>query len=92
MRKYCIASLCKNGIIGGGLLIEDDAVTYCTNKLTVNPKYRRLRIPYTSITSYEKGTMLIFPTVTLHLDDGTDYKFIVFHRFKFTSVLDMKLA
>lgn len=93
MRKYMIASiLCGNGIVGGGLLAEDEMVTYLTNKLTVNPKYRHLEMHYGDITHYTTGWFLCFPTVTLHFKDGTTYKFLVFNRNKFTTILDEKLC
>jgi len=31
MNKYFIASLCRNGIIGGAIIADDEAITYKTN-------------------------------------------------------------
>ena len=43
MKKSFMCSLiCHNGIVGGGLYIENNAITYKTNKLTVDKKYKNL--------------------------------------------------
>ena len=49
MKKYFICSLCHNGILGGGLIVDDNSVTYKTNKLTVAPEYRNLVLPLKEI-------------------------------------------
>ena len=42
MGKYFVVSLCKNGLIGGGITAEEDAITYHTGKVTVPKEIRRL--------------------------------------------------
>ncbi len=37
MGKTFVCSLCRNGIIGGGLYIDEQSITYSTQKLTVSP-------------------------------------------------------
>ena len=37
--KIFICSLCQNGILGGGLYLNTQSLTYKTNKLTVDKKY-----------------------------------------------------
>ena len=39
MGKTFVCSLCRNGIIGGGLYIDEQSITYSTQKLTVRPLY-----------------------------------------------------
>jgi len=90
MKNYFIVSLCKNGILGGGLVVSDDSITYRTNKLTVPQKYRSLMMQYKNIQGLSKAWMLCFPTVTVHMDDGESYKFIVFSRAKLISLLEEK--
>ena len=75
MKKYFIASLCRNGILGGGIHLDDDAVTYKTGKVTVSAKYKNLQMPYEEIVEISKGWLLCFPTVTLQMKDGEAYKF-----------------
>ena len=49
MRKVFLCSLCHKGILGGGLYLEPQALTFRTNKLTVNEKYRNLVLPLEEI-------------------------------------------
>lgn len=85
MKRYFVASLCREGILGGGILADDEAYTYRTNKLTVSPALRKIRLPYANIQSLEKGWLLCFPTVTVHMKDGTNWRFVVFRRNLFCS-------
>ena len=43
--KSFVCSLCHNGILGGGLYLDSQSLTYKTNKLTVDKKYRNLVLP-----------------------------------------------
>ena len=49
MGKTFVCSLCRNGIIGGGLYIDEQSITYSTQKLTVSPLYRNLVLPMNEI-------------------------------------------
>ena len=37
MGRYYIASLCKNGLLGGGISVDEDGITFRTGKLFVLP-------------------------------------------------------
>ncbi len=73
-------SLCKNGLLGGVIYVEDTEAVYCTNKLTVSEKIRRLHMPYSKIKQIEKAPM---HTVIISLKNGEQYRFLVFSREKF---------
>lgn len=88
--KYFIVSLCKNGILGGGIVADSEKVTYKTGKVTVPQKYRNLEMNYKDIVSMKQGWLFIFPTVSLKMNDGEEYKFIVFSRKRFVSLLRSK--
>ena len=47
--KSFVCSLCHNGILGGGLYLDSQSLTYKTNKLTVDKKYRDLVMPLQEI-------------------------------------------
>ena len=47
--KSFVCSLCHNGILGGGLYLDSQSLTYKTNKLTVDKKYRNLVLPMQEI-------------------------------------------
>ncbi len=76
--QYYIVSLCKNGILGGGLTVDDTAVTYHTNKLTVPDEYRRLQIKYADIEKVTFVRALLLPAVQFHLKNQKVYKFLLF--------------
>lgn len=42
MRKAFLCSLCYKGILGGGLYLEPESLTFRTNKLTVSKKLRNV--------------------------------------------------
>ena len=78
MKKHFIVSLVKNGILGGSLTAEAEALTYHTGKLTVPPEYRHFSMKYADICQVTKGWLFILPTVTVKMHSGEEYKFAVF--------------
>ncbi len=87
MRKYFIVSLCKNGILGGGIVADSDAITYHTGKLTIPDKYKHIKMKYKDICMVTTGRLFVLPTVTLKMIDSEEYKFVVFARKQFVSLL-----
>jgi len=83
MKKSFLCSLiCHNGIIGGGISIEDTVITYKTNKLTVDRKYRNFELPLNEICELT-WKWVVFPVATLHMMSGERYKFIIFNKKRF---------
>lgn len=83
MKKSFICSIiCNNGILGGGLYIEDNAITYRTNKLTVDRKYRNLVLPMSEICEIS-WKWIVFPIATVKMTSGEEYKFIIFNKSRF---------
>ena len=78
MKKYFIVSLVKNGILGGGIVADSEAITYYTGKLTIPQEYRHLVMKYEDISEVAKGWLSILPTVTVKMRNGNEYKFAVF--------------
>ena len=89
MKKYFIASLCKEGILGGGIIVDSEKLIYKTGKVTVSEKYRNLEMRYEDITGVVNGWLLFWPTVTIKMKNSEEYKFIVFARNRFLVVLAM---
>lgn len=56
MRKVFMCSLCHNGILGGGLYLDHESVTYRTQKFTVDDKYKNLVLPLSDIKEFSHGT------------------------------------
>ncbi len=78
MKKYFIVSLVKNGILGGSIVADSEAITYHTGKLTIPQEYRHLVMKYEDISEVTMGWLFILPTVTVKLRNGKEYTFAVF--------------
>ena len=78
MKKYFVVSLVKNGILGGGIVADQEAITYHTGKVTVPAEYRNLVMKYEQISEVTKGWLFILPTVLIKMKNGNEYKFVVF--------------
>lgn len=83
MKKSFMSSLiCHNGIVGGGIYINDNSITYKTNKLTVDSKYKNLVLPLKEISEL-KWKRIIFAIAILTMTDGEEYRFIIFNKRRF---------
>ena len=80
--KSFFCSLCHNGILGGGLYLDSQSLTYKTNKLTVDPKYRNLVLPLQEIKEIS-WKWIIFPIATVDMKNGELHKFIIFNKLRF---------
>ena len=81
MEKMYMASLCYGGgLLGGGLFLDDERVTFRSTKLQVPPDIRNMPLPYCRIRRVEKSKALFLPTVTIEMEDGRERKFLVFGR------------
>ena len=78
MKKYFVVSLVKNGILGGGIVADSEAMTYHTGKVTIPQEYRHFVMKYEDICEVTKGWLFILPTVMIKLRNGKEYKFAVF--------------
>lgn len=82
MQKVFVCSLCHKGIIGGGLYLDRQNLTYKTNKLTVDKKYRNLVLPLAEIQEVTwKGKL--FPVADFRMKDGETYPFLIFNKSRF---------
>ena len=78
MKGYFVVSLMKNGILGGGMTADDEAVAYHTGKVTVPNEYRRLVMKYQDIYEATSEWCWLLPTVLLKMRNGTEFRFAVF--------------
>ena len=93
MDKMYMVSLCYyGGLLGGGLAIEDERITYGTTKLQVPPEIRKFQLPFCRIRSVEESKALFLPTVTIGMEDGKEWKFLVFRRNSFLTNLNAAMA
>ncbi|MBR3357264.1 MAG: hypothetical protein IKG46_05475 [Solobacterium sp.] len=91
MKQYFIASICREGIIGGGITADDEGITYKTGKITVSSKIRNLELKYRNIQEFSSKWVFCFPVFSIVMDDGEIYKFIIFSPKRFTSLLQEKV-
>ncbi len=87
MKKYFIVSLCRNGILGGGITADSEAITYHTGKTTVPKEYRHIQMKYNDICSFSTGQLFLLPTVSIKMHRGEEYRFVVFARKRFVALL-----
>ena len=74
-----VSSLCHNGILGGGLYLDNKSLTFKTQKLTVNEKYRNLILPLNEINQIS-WKWIVFPIATIQMKNSENYKFIIFNK------------
>lgn len=93
MGKAFMCSLCRNGILGGGLYLDDPsaggqgALIYRTQKLTVDEKYRNLVLPLQEIRTIT-WKWIVFPVATFHMKNGEEYKMIIFNKRRFSQAFE----
>lgn len=80
--KSFVCSLCRGGILGGGLYLDSSSLIYRTNKLTVDKKYRNLVLPMSEIKEIT-WKWIVFPVATVLMKNGESYKFIIFNKKRF---------
>ena len=76
MKKAFVCSLCHNGVLGGGLYVDDTAITYRTNKLTVAKEYRNLVLPLRQIRDITWKWIL----ATFTMENGQQDRFLIFNK------------
>lgn len=89
--KSFVCSMCHNGILGGGLYLDSQSLTYKTNKLTVDKKYRNLVLPMQEIKEIS-WKWIVFPiaTVNMKMENYINSLFSINHALQngFKSILD----
>ena len=85
MKKVFVCSLVHNGIIGGALYVDEQSITYRTNKLTISKEYRNLVLPISEIQNVT-WKWVVLPVATFHMLDRRNYKIIIFNKWRFEKV------
>lgn len=82
MRKAFMCSLCHNGILGGALYLDDTSLTYKTQKITVDEKYKSFVLTLSEIKDVT-WKWVIFPVASFTTVDDRKIKFIIFNKYRF---------
>lgn len=88
MKRVYAASLCKNGLLGGGLYIDDEKITFRTGKITVPPQLRNLELTLKNMTGIRKEYILILPVTAISMKNGEEWKFFVLRRNDFVRMAE----
>ena len=75
MKQCFIASICREGILGGGIVADDEAITYKTGKVTVSPELKNLEMKYRDIQGFTQKWVFCFPVFSIIMNDGENYQF-----------------
>ena len=89
-KEYFQASLCKDGVLGGCIIIGADVMTYRSEKITISDKYKNLEMRYKDIITVNAAESLLWSTITLQMKSGEEYKFSVHDMEEFINVLRKK--
>jgi len=87
MKKIYAASLCKNGLLGGGLYIDDEKITFCTGKITVPSQLRNLELNFKDVVGIRKEKLFILPIAAIIMRNGEEWKFFILRLNNFMDVV-----
>ena len=77
-----VCSFCHHGILGGALVVDGEAVTYKTGKVTIEPEFRNLALHFDEIESLEWSGSLV-PLAVFSMKNSVRYKFLIFNKKRF---------
>ena len=63
--------------------MDPQSITYRTQKLTVDKKYRNLVLPLSEISEIT-WKWILFPIATFHMKNGEKYTMIIFNKVRFS--------
>ncbi len=85
MKSYFVCSLCHNGLLGGGLIVDENTITYKTGKVTVDKKFRNLTLCRSDIVDLS-WKWIIFPVATFEMKNKEKYSFLIFNKRRFMKI------
>ena len=71
------------------MYLEPQSLTFRTNKLTVNEKYRNLVLPLEEIEEIA-WKWIVFPVAIVLMQNGAEHKFIIFNKRRFNKYCKLK--
>lgn len=83
-RSFTCSIICQGGIMGGWISIDDKSVTYKTNKLTVDRKYRNLVLSIDEIRELSWRWIV----ATIDMANGEQYKLMIFNKKGFSQCFE----
>jgi len=92
MKRVYAASLCKNGLLGGSLYVDDEKIAFRTGKLTVSPRIRNLELHFKNVVGIRKERILILPVAAVSMKNGEEWKFFVLRRNDFVRMAESLIS
>lgn len=74
-----MCSLCANGLLGGALYLDEQTITYRTQKLSVRAEYRNMVLPLSEIREIT-WKRIVFPIARFCMKNGENHSFIIFNK------------
>ena len=90
-KQYFIASIVREGILGGWIEADEEQMTFRTNKLTVSPNIRNLPMLYRDINDFSRRSVFFFPVFSIVMNDGETHEFVIFRPGRFSGLLEEKV-
>ena len=87
-KNFAVSHVCRKGIIGGFMYVTPERLIYQTGKVSIPKKLRNIELPFGDVVSAEKGKLLFLPTVTFKMQDGGEFKYIIYSCKKFFDILN----
>ncbi|MDE5742439.1 MAG: hypothetical protein K2H90_08335 [Oscillospiraceae bacterium] len=87
-KNFAVSHVCRKGISGGFMYVTPERLIYQTGKVSIPKKLRNIELPFGDVVSAEKGKLLFLPTVTFKMQDGGEFKYIIYFRKKFFDILN----
>ena len=86
MKEKFVCSFIYHGLVGGILELDDEAIVYKCNKLTIPNKYKHLLMSRFEIKEMTWNNLI----VSIHMNNDETYKFLVFNKSKFIKAYENK--
>ena len=87
MQKAFYASLFYDGIRGGAIIVNDTAIVYKNQTLTLPNEYENIVMPFADIDHVEISRAFLFYAFTIYLKSGKSYKYLIFNHKRFYKAL-----
>lgn len=82
MKNVYLCSLCRGGVLGGVLYLDDQALRFRTGKITVSKECRNLLLPLKEIHGV-RWTWRLFPMACFSMNNGETHRFLIFRKHSF---------
>lgn len=80
MKTAYAASVYREGLLGGGVYLDGEKLTYRAGKAAASPRLKRLELRYADVKKLACGRSPFIFTATLLMRSGESWRFLIFAR------------